>query len=164
MPTLKVIIPAFNEEECIMPFYNAVEPHLKDKGFDYTYLFVDDGSKDGTLEEIKKLREIDKKVNYISFSRNFGKESAMYAGLKNSKDVDAVIIIDADLQHPPYLIDEMIEKYNEGYKIIYTKQNSRKKKESEEKRGLDYSILSSISTPMFQLNNQQKTLCLPINL
>ena len=65
MPTLKVIIPAFNEEECIMPFYNAVEPHLKDKGFDYTYLFVDDGSKDGTLEEIKKLREIDKKVNYI---------------------------------------------------------------------------------------------------
>ena len=127
MPTLRVIIPAYNEEECIRPFYDAVEPHLQNKGFDYTYLFVDDGSKDGTLEEIKKLKEIDSKVNYISFSRNFGKESAMYAGLKNSKEQDAVIIIDADLQHPPYLIDEMIEKYNEGYKIIYTKQNSRKK-------------------------------------
>lgn len=126
MPTLRVIVPAYNEEECIQSFYDAVEPHLKDKGFDYTYLFVDDGSKDNTLEEIKKLKEKDPKVNYISFSRNFGKESAMYAGLKNSSEEDAVIIIDADLQHPPYLIDEMIEKYNEGYKIIYTKQSSRK--------------------------------------
>ncbi|MBP5342543.1 glycosyltransferase family 2 protein [bacterium] len=127
MLNLRVIIPAYNEEDCINDFYNNVEPYLKSSGFEYEYLFVDDGSKDGTLNKIKELREKDPKINYISFSRNFGKENAMYAGLKESLDFDAVIIIDADLQHPPYLISEMVSKYNEGYKIIYTKQNSRKK-------------------------------------
>ncbi len=126
MSTLRIIIPAYNESGCIKPFYEEVEKHINKEGIKSSYLFVDDGSKDSTLDEIKELRNEDKRVNYISFSRNSGKEAAMYAGLKASKDFDAVIIMDADLQHPPYLIDEMIEKYKEGYKIVYTKQSSRK--------------------------------------
>ena len=126
MPTLRIIVPAYNEAGCIKPFYEAVEPFLKKEGIDSTYLFVDDGSKDSTLDEIKELRKTDPRVNFISFSRNCGKEAAMYAGLKASINQDMAIIIDADLQHPPYLIKEMIEKHSEGYKIVYTKQSSRK--------------------------------------
>jgi len=127
MPTLNILVPCYNEKGCIKPFYDAVEPYVKNKGIDYNYLFIDDGSKDSTLEEIKELRKLDDKVNYISFSRNCGKEAAMLAGLNGSKDKDMVIMIDADLQHPPYLIEEMLKKHEEGYKIVYTKQSSRKK-------------------------------------
>ena len=126
METLRIIVPAYNESGCIKPFYDAVEPYLKREGIKSTYLFVDDGSKDSTLEEIKELRKNDSRVNYISFSRNSGKEAAMYAGLKASINQDMAIIIDADLQHPPYLIKDMIDKHLEGYKIVYTKQSSRK--------------------------------------
>lgn len=125
MQTLRIIVPAYNEAGCIKPFYEAVEPYLKKEGIESTYLFVDDGSKDSTLDEIKELRKLDSRVNYISFSRNCGKEAAMYAGLKASSNQDMAIIIDADLQHPPYLIKDMLEKHEEGYKIVYTKQSSR---------------------------------------
>jgi len=127
MPTLNIIVPCYNEKGCINAFYEGVEPFIKDKGVDYKYLFIDDGSKDTTLAEIKELRKKDKKVEYISFSRNSGKEAAMLAGLTASKDKDMVILIDADLQHPPYLIEEMLKKHEEGYKIVYTKQSTRKK-------------------------------------
>lgn len=126
MPKLTVIIPAFNEEGCIYPFYEAVEPFLKNINYETRYLFVDDGSKDKTLEEIKSLREKDNRVNYISFSRNCGKEAAMFAGLKACVNEDAVIIMDADLQHPPYLIKDMVEKREEGYKLIYARRRNRK--------------------------------------
>ncbi len=126
MQTLRIIVPAYNESGCIKPFYDAVEPFLKNKNVSSTYLFVDDGSKDSTLDEIKELRKLDKRVNYISFSRNSGKEAAMYAGLKASINQDMAIIMDSDLQHPPYLIEEMLKKHEEGYKIVYTKQSSRK--------------------------------------
>ena len=126
MQTLRIIVPAYNESGCIKAFYDAVEPFLKVEGIKSDYLFVDDGSKDSTLDEIKELRKLDERVNYISFSRNSGKEAAMYAGLKASSNKDMVIIMDSDLQHPPYLIKDMLEKQKEGYKIVYTKQSSRK--------------------------------------
>lgn len=126
MQKLTIVIPAYNEEECVVPFYEAVEPYLKDIDYETRYLFVDDGSKDKTLEKIKELREKDKRVNYISFSRNCGKEAAMCAGLEGAKDDDAVIIMDADLQHPPYLIKDMVEKRAEGYNIVYARRRNRK--------------------------------------
>lgn len=127
MKTLTVIVPCFNEEECVSALYKEVEKYIKRDGIESTYLFVDDGSKDNTLNEIKKLREKDERVNYISFSRNSGKEAAMYAGLKACKDKDLAIIIDVDLQHPPFLIKDMLDKNAEGYKLVNTVQRSRKK-------------------------------------
>ena len=126
MQKLTIIVPAYNEKENIRPFYEAVEPFLKNPEYESKYLFIDDGSYDGTLEEIKKLREEDSRVNFISFSRNCGKEAAMQAGLKASLNEDCVIMMDSDLQHPPYLIEEMLKKREEGYKIVYTRQKSRK--------------------------------------
>ncbi len=126
MKKLTILVPAFNEEGCINPFYEAVEPFLDNSKYESRYLFIDDGSKDNTLNEIKELRKKDNRVHYISLSRNSGKEAALEAGLKASLDQDAVIMMDADLQHPPYLIKDMLEKYSEGYKIVYTRQRNRK--------------------------------------
>ena len=126
MQKLRIIVPSYNEGKCVFPFYEGVMPYLNNPEYEYEILYVDDGSKDDTLEQIKELRKKDDRVKYISFSRNFGKEAAMLAGLKASLDVDAVVIIDADLQHPPYLIQEMIQKREEGYKIIFAKRRSRK--------------------------------------
>lgn len=127
MKKLTIIVPSYNEEKCIVPFYDAVEPHLKHEGIESRYLFINDGSNDGTLNAIKTLREKDPRVNFISFSKNCGKEAALLSGLKASVNEDMVIMMDADLQHPPYLIDEMIKKHEEeGYKIVYTRQKTRK--------------------------------------
>ena len=122
----RIIVPAYNEEENVPLFYKEVIKYIDIKGYEFDILYVNDGSKDKTLEEIKKISEKDNRVKYISLSRNFGKESAMHAGLVNSEDKDFVIIIDCDLQQPPQLIVEMIKGYEEGYKIIYTKGKSRK--------------------------------------
>jgi len=126
MKKARIIVPAYNEEENISLFYNETSKYLKYDDIDFDILFVNDGSKDNTLKEILKLSEIDKKVKYISLSRNFGKEAAMHAGLESSRDKDFIIIIDCDLQQPPHLITEMIQYYREGYKIVYTKSKSRK--------------------------------------
>lgn len=126
MKKITIIIPAFNEEKCIVDFYNAVEPYINKEGIESRYLFIDDGSKDETLNIIKELRQKDNRVNFISFSRNSGKEAALLAGLKACKDQDAVIMMDSDLQHPPYLIEEMLNKLDEGYNIVYTRQKTRK--------------------------------------
>lgn len=126
MKKARLIVPAYNEEENISLFYNETSKYLKYDDIDFDILFVNDGSKDNTLNEILKLSKIDKKVKYISLSRNFGKEAAMHAGLESSRDKDFIIIIDCDLQQPPHLITEMIQYYREGYKIVYTKSKSRK--------------------------------------
>lgn len=126
MKKLTLIVPAYNEELCIKDFYEELEKYLKDLDVSSRYLFIDDGSKDNTLNEIKTLREKDKRVQYISFSRNSGKEAAMLAGLNEAKDDDYVIMMDSDLQHPPYLIPLMLEKINEGYDIVYGKKANRK--------------------------------------
>lgn len=126
MKILTIIVPAYNEEKNVRPFYDEVLPFLNNPDYQYQILYINDGSKDNTLSEIKKLAELDPKVRYLSFSRNFGKESAMHAGLEHSKSSDAVIFIDCDLQQPPFLIPEMVKEYENGYKIVYTKGRSRK--------------------------------------
>lgn len=109
MRTVDVIVPCFNEEQTIEKFYEEAEKIFNDiEGYSFRYIFVDDGSTDGTLEKIKRLN----KAQYISFSRNFGKEAAMYAGLKNSTG-NYALIMDVDLQHPPYLVKKMIEVMEE---------------------------------------------------
>lgn len=126
MKFARLIVPAYNEEKNVPLFYEEAIKYLKYDDIDFDILFVNDGSKDNTLEEIVKLTKKDPAVKYISLSRNFGKEAAMHAGLVSSKEKDFIIIIDCDLQQPPELIAEMIKYYREGYKIVYTKSKSRK--------------------------------------
>ena len=97
---------------------------IKNK-YDYEFVFVDDGSKDETLNILRELKKKDDKINIISFSRNFGKEAGIYAGLNNSSG-DLVVIMDADLQHPPKIILEMIEGIEEGYDTVTTRRVNRK--------------------------------------
>ena len=105
---LSVIVPTYNEEECILDFYEETTKVLN--GFDYNIIFVDDGSKDKTLKILKEIYSKDKdKIKIINFSRNFGKDAAIYAGLRNSKS-DYTVIIDADLQQNPKYIIRMIEE------------------------------------------------------
>jgi glycosyltransferase involved in cell wall biosynthesis len=126
MKKARLIVPAYNEEKNVPLFYEEAIKHLNYEDIEFDILFVNDGSKDNTLAEVIKLTKKDKRVKYISLSRNFGKESAMHAGLESSKDKDFIIIIDCDLQQPPHLIAEMIKYYREGYKIVYTRSKSRK--------------------------------------
>lgn len=116
MKTIQIVVPSYNEEENLRDFHAAIKSVAAElPGYDFSFLFVNDGSKDNTLEVIKELAAADASVKYISFSRNFGKESGIYAGLKNST-ADMVILMDADLQHPPALIPEMVKAVDEeGY-------------------------------------------------
>lgn len=129
MKTVEMIVPCYNEEECIALFYARVcevFENLKEHRFIITY--IDDGSKDGTLDEIKKLVKTAEKgrVQYLSFSRNFGKEAAIYAGLSKSTG-DYVTIMDADLQHPPELLADMLDAIEkEGYDCASARRISRK--------------------------------------
>ena len=125
MKKVDIIVPCYNESQVIQLFFDEVvkvTSSLKDYLFEI--IFVDDGSKDNTLEFLKKFAENNDFVKFISFSRNFGKESAMYAGLKNSTG-DFVVILDADLQHPPKLISEMLLAMNEGYDCCCANRASR---------------------------------------
>jgi len=122
----RIIVPAYNEAENVPLFYEEVTKYINVEGYDIDILFVNDGSKDDTLGQIRTLSKKDKRVKYISLSRNFGKESAMHAGLSNSADKDFVVFIDCDLQQPPHLIQEMIKYHAEGYKIVFTKGRTRK--------------------------------------
>ena len=126
MKKVTIIIPAYNEEESLPLLYdrlNKVISELKD--YEFEMLFINDGSKDKTLEIIKRLRSQDARVSYVDFSRNFGKEVAMIAGLDYAKG-DCVIFIDADLQDPPELIPELIKYWKQGYDDVYARRNSRK--------------------------------------
>ena len=110
---VSIIVPCYNEEEALPLFYAETAKVLKSLKEKYELIFVNDGSSDNTLKVMKDLAKKDKNVNYLSFSRNFGKESAMYAGICNASG-DYIGFIDADLQHPPILIKEMIEKLESG--------------------------------------------------
>lgn len=123
-----IVVPCYNEEQCIQLFYKKMdEVFEKIEGYNYSILFVDDGSKDLTLKVIKELAQnvSDGKIRYISFSRNFGKESAMVAGLEHC-DGDLIAVMDADLQHPPELLLEMIEAVEiEGYDCCAARRADR---------------------------------------
>ena len=126
MKLLSVIVPCYNEQEVIEDFYTElmkVVPFFDKKNIDVEILFINDGSKDETVKEIKRLRSQDERIHMISFSRNFGKEAAIYAGLENSKG-DYVVVMDADLQDPPSLLPEMFAGIEEGYESVATRREN----------------------------------------
>lgn len=128
MQLLSVIVPCYNEEETVRDFYNEFiknDEYLKNRDIDFELIFVNDGSKDDTVVEVKKLHDEDERVHLISFSRNFGKESAMIAGLEQSRG-DYIVIMDVDLQDPPSLIPEMFSRLDEGYDSVATRRVTRK--------------------------------------
>lgn len=128
MELLSAIVPCFNEEENIEDFYQEflkVVPTFKEQNVDYELVFVDDGSNDNTVGEIKKLAAADERVHMVSFSRNFGKEAGIYAGLKKAKG-DYIVFLDADLQDPPALLPEMFGYIKEGYDSVATRRVNRK--------------------------------------
>lgn len=123
--TISIIVPCYNEEEVLFSFYNEITKVFLDIKRNYEIIFVNDGSKDNTLQILHELSKKDKRVFYISFSRNFGKESAMLAGLKKAHG-DYVGFIDADLQHPPKLLKDMINKLDTGeYDCAACKRTNR---------------------------------------
>lgn len=126
MKKLSVIVPCYNEQEALPFFYEETEKVAKKmKDVSFEYLFINDGSSDDTLGIIKKLALKNKNVRYISFSRNFGKEAAIYAGLENASG-DYVTVMDADLQDPPSLLIEMYDLIvNDGYDVVGTRRVTR---------------------------------------
>lgn len=127
MNKISFVIPCYNEEESIEFLLNNVEEIMQNQlpNIKYNYIFIDDGSKDGTLEVIKKLAKKNKKIRYISFSRNFGKEAAMLAGIQNA-DGEYISILDADMQDPPSLIPQMYSLINnDKYDCVCTRRVTR---------------------------------------
>lgn len=124
---VRVIVPCYNEtavlQRTIDKLQEIMDVDAQQQGYTYDLLFVDDGSKDTTIDILQNAAAQSSVVKYLSFSRNFGKESAMIAGFEHSVDCDAVVMIDADLQHPPELIPDMIKAYNEGYDQVVAKRN-----------------------------------------
>jgi len=124
MNLLSIVVPCFNEDESVEIFLEEIQKTLKDYNFEVIY--VNDGSSDNTLKYIKELASKNSNVKYMSFSRNFGKESAIFAGLKYASG-DYICLMDADLQHPPKLIPEMLEAVlDEGYDVAAARRVSRK--------------------------------------
>ncbi len=126
MKKISIIIPAYNEEEALPPLYDRIKKLMDTmEKYEFELLFVNDGSKDKTIEIIKQLRQEDNRICYVDLSRNFGKEIAMIAGLDYATG-DCVIFMDADLQDPPELIPELVKYWEEGYDDVYAKRKSRK--------------------------------------
>ena len=127
MSKISVIISCYNEEKAIPLFYEEMEKYIKDfDNTEFEYIFINDGSTDNTLQVIKDLKSKDNKVKYVSFSRNFGKEAAIFAGLEHSTG-DYVTLMDADLQDPPHLLKDMYNAIiQEGYDSVGTRRVSRK--------------------------------------
>lgn len=125
MNKISVIVPCYNEESSLLLFHQATTAVLSEMNINYEILYVNDGSKDQTLSIIKRLSNSDSHVSFISFSRNFGKEAAMYAGLEN-KTGNLTVIMDADLQHPPTLLAQMYHKITkENYNCVGAKRTTR---------------------------------------
>lgn len=126
MMTISLIVPCYNEEEALPIFYRETKKVLEGMECDHELIFVNDGSKDGTLPILRELAAKDEKVSYLSFSRNFGKEAAMYAGFCNAHG-EFVAVMDADMQDPPSLLPEMLEKLSDGeYDSVATCRMTRK--------------------------------------
>ncbi len=125
MKKISLLIPCYNEEESVPLFYKEVTKVLKKIVYEYELLFINDGSTDKTLEVLKKLAEKDQRVKYLSFSRNFGKEAAMYAGFCNAEG-DYIAVMDADMQDPPCLLPDMIKYLESGeYDSVATRRVNR---------------------------------------
>lgn len=145
MKTIDIVVPCYNEQEALPAFYTETSRHVAAiTDYSFRYIFVNDGSRDNTLLLLKGLAADHDDVRYVSFSRNFGKEAAMFAGLKNST-ADYVIIMDADLQHPPALFPELIAGIEEGHDCCAAYRTTR----TGERR-----IRSLFSQSFYKLNNK----------
>ncbi len=125
---LSIIVPCYNEEESVPLFYAETikqEAFFHEKGVEFEFVFVNDGSRDKTVEQIRKLHEKDERVHLVSFSRNFGKEAAIVAGFEKAKG-DIVVLMDADLQDPPALLPGMYQNIESGYDSVATRRVDRK--------------------------------------
>jgi glycosyltransferase involved in cell wall biosynthesis len=126
MQKVTIVVPLYNEEEMFPLYLKKADELFKDNDkYTFDYLFINDGSKDQTLELVKKAAEERKDVSYISFSRNFGQDPALAAGLAHV-DADVVITMDCDFQDPPELVYDMLQKYEEGYQVVQPQRRSRK--------------------------------------
>ena len=127
MKKVSILVPCYNEEASLQALYEALR-QLMDAQTDYQWevLMVNDGSKDNTIQIIKQLRNQDQRICYIDLSRNFGKENAMLAGFDYASG-DCMVIMDADLQHPPHVIPDMLKYWEEGYEDVYAKRITRGK-------------------------------------
>ncbi len=122
---ISIVVPMYYEEKVADECYKRLKKVMNDNEINYEFIFVNDGSKDKTFEILNKIAEEDNNTKIISFSRNFGHQIAVTAGVDKAKG-DAVVVIDADLQDPPELIPKMIDLWNEGYKVVYAKRKKRK--------------------------------------
>lgn len=126
MERLSLIVPCYNEEAVLEEFYKVTKQVLNELPMEKEFLFVDDGSKDATCEILETLSNDNEDVQFLSFSRNFGKEAAIFAGLRSATG-DAVVVLDADLQHPPEVIYKMYDLWKEGYEVIEGTKSNRGK-------------------------------------
>lgn len=125
MKKVSLLIPCYNEEKSLVYLFDELKKIIEiENSYDWEILFVDDGSQDNTLDIVKSFHRDDKRVSYLSLSRNFGKESAMLAGFDYVTG-DCMVIIDADLQDPPSLIPQMLKYWEEGYQDVYAKRANR---------------------------------------
>ncbi len=140
---LSVILPAYNEEQMLGKTASVISKILEDANIPYELVFVNDGSKDRTWEEIEKAAKNNPKIVGIHFSRNFGKESALFAGLANAKG-DCCAVMDCDLQHPPEVLVSMYELWQEGYEVVEGVKKSRGKESALHKAsaGMFYKLIS----------------------
>ena len=119
--TVSIVIPSFNEESNIAMIAKTIHSVMENLDYNYKIVFVDDGSSDGSLKCLEKLAKEDTKLFYVALSRNFGHQNALKAGVDTVKDMsDAVITMDGDLQHPPELLPQLLQKWEEGYDVVYT--------------------------------------------
>lgn len=145
MPLLSIVLPSYNEEQNIANTGKVLAELMEQNNIDYELVFVSDGSKDNTYAEICRLQEMNPNVKGAEFSRNFGKEAAIFAGLEISSG-DAVIVMDCDLQHPPEVIPEMLEKWKAGAEVVEGIKNSRGKESFFHKvfANIFYGIMSAL--------------------
>ena len=147
MADLSVVIPIYNEEDNIMLLHSRLSAVLAGMQIGYELLFINDGSRDRSIQLLKDLAAKDPRVKYIDFSRNFGHQVAVSAGLDNTSG-EAVVIMDADLQDPPELIPQLYQKYRDGYEVVYARRRSREGESWFKKftARLFYRMLSYLST------------------
>lgn len=146
LSSVSIVTPAYNEEKNLIHLYERIRSVMEAAGRDFELIIVENGSDDNSLELLKKLHNKDKRVNYLSLTRNFGHQGALFAGLNHTQG-DVVVSMDADLQHPPELIPKMLELWEKGFDVVYTtkKQN---KTQSFLRRSIDnffYRIMNKLS-------------------
>jgi dolichol-phosphate mannosyltransferase len=144
-PTISLVVPVFNERDTVPTFYQRASVALSATGEAYEIIFVDDGSVDGTLEELRRVASQDARVRVVSFSRNFGHQTAVSAGMNYARG-DAVAVIDGDLQDPPEIVPQLMARWREGYHVVYAIRRTRR--ENIFKRAayrLFYRLLRSMS-------------------